>query len=198
MISRERHTPVLAGVATTLLLGVAVAAALLSADRSVGVGRGERTANAIAPADWSAADAAAVTLLRHVAVLTADATAPALARCEHHAGKRNGVTFARCALPALARLGSSGSQNATMLLRIAGDGHPPQRCRELVRALAGSLMLEGSISRVTLRDALGGLALEEAIQASRAVRALARESRRLAHDPLAWRACRPRSEADRI
>jgi hypothetical protein len=99
--------------------------------------------------------------------------------------------FARCALTPLASIGTSGSLNATILLRLADD-HPPAHCGELIRDLAGTLRLEAVIARATLRDALAGTDWPGVAQGSRAVRGLSAQTRRLAHDPIARHACQPR------
>jgi hypothetical protein len=194
MTWRTRHLPAIAGAATTLAVGAAVATASLTANPSDATGRNDRRAETAAPAVWTAADAAAIALLERIVVRAADETTPALGRCERHRPapiRARAAVFARCALPALARLGSSGSQNATMLLRIAGDGHPPKHCGEQIRSLANGLGVLGTIARSTLRDALGGLSWREVTQASRAVRGLTAQARRLAADPIGRHACQP-------
>jgi hypothetical protein len=190
MSSRTRHLPALAGATTTLAIAAALATAVLSTGRPTATVPHDRPVRATLPAAWAVPDAASVALVRRVVIRTADATSPTLARCERRRpeGART-ASFVRCALPALARLGSSGIQNAMMLVRIAAGGHPPKRCDREIRTLAGTLQLQGTLARATLRDALGGLSWPEVAQESRAVRSLTADTRRLARGRIG---CQPR------
>jgi hypothetical protein len=151
----------------------------------------------IAPARWDEPARASLAMLRRVSVKEARRSISALAACEARAGraagKRRNARYRACATRPLARTNGFASSNSHILSVLAGTAGPTRACRARVLMLSGTTGSLSFIARSTLRglDAPWG----DLVAASREIRALAGEVRRLARAPGWGSTCRPRPPA---
>jgi hypothetical protein len=128
-----------------------------------------------------------------VTATEAKRSAAALASCEAHAGRiaaeRRNRDYRRCATPALARTHAFANANSRMLSGLAGSANPVRECRGRVLELSGVAGTLAFTSNSTLRGGLDA-PWEELLDASRSIRGLAAEARRLAEQPGWGSTCR--------
>jgi len=149
-----------------------------------------------APARWDAPAGESLARLRRTTVAETRRADSELAACEARATRsaRPNRSYRRCATPLLARANGFATANGRMLSELASAAGPTETCRGRVLRLSGSAGSLAFLADATLRGGLDA-PWAELLDASRTVRALAREARRLADEP-GWSAtCRARPKA---
>ncbi|MBE2315041.1 hypothetical protein DVA67_003580 [Solirubrobacter sp. CPCC 204708] len=145
---------------------------------------------------WDQPATESLELLREVTVSEAKLAGPALAACELEArgAEKPNVVFRRCATTPLARVDGFASANSRMLSALADAARDD--CRQRMMNLGGLTSTLGTTARTTLRGALG-FAWDEVLEASRTIRAFAREASKVARER-GWKSsCRALPERDR-
>lgn len=180
--------------AITIAAALAVTACGSAAERSAPSRSASDRTPASALPGWGRGDQASVNLLRRAIAREADFSQVGLARCERQAGHATPATRRRayraCALLPLARTAAAAHANGSMLTGIAENRSTAESCREQIGALAGTTGVLSQIAQAAMRQQ-GSLAWPDLLAASRAIRGMAEDARRLARARGWSLACQP-------
>jgi hypothetical protein len=144
---------------------------------------------------WGQPELTSLRLLRHVVAREAHRSQLGLERCEDRgrvvARAARPASYRTCAFLPLARTAGASRASGSMLTSFVEQSSPARSCRELIQALAATTRVLGEMAQSTLRNE-GWATWADLRLASRSLRGMAQEARRLARAPTWPLACQSR------